>query len=367
MTKRFWASRIMLLLALPAAYLLFWPVPIEPLAWNAPKNLGLVGLFAPNDRLAAVQIIDIAPHEGPEDIAGGPDGFVYASTLSGDIIRFKLGGPPPETFANVGGRPLGLEFDATGNLLVANSMLGLQRVSPSGQIELLFDKTETHPLVYPNDVAVAANGKIYITQASSKFTPQNSGGTYEASLLDILEHGGHGDVFEYDPATGLTNSIMRDLNYANGIAISADQQYLLVNELANYRVWRHWLQGPNAGSSQVILENLPGFPDNVNNGLAERFWVGLVAPRNELIDALSDKPFLRKIVQRLPAFIRPAAVPSSHVIGISGDGEILMNLQDTSARFPAITGVFETRDSLFLSTLFGNKIAVLDKKELASR
>ncbi len=105
MTMRFSMSRILLLsIALLALYLLFWPVSIEPLAWNAPKNRGLVGLFAPNDRLAAAQIIDIAPYEGPEDIAGGPDWLIYASTVSGDIIRSQLGGPPPEPFVYVGGR-----------------------------------------------------------------------------------------------------------------------------------------------------------------------------------------------------------------------------------------------------------------------
>jgi sugar lactone lactonase YvrE len=346
---------------------LFWPVPIEPVAWDAPQNRGLVDPFAPNDRLADARIVALGPYEGPEDIAGGPDGLIYAATASGDIIRLQAAGLQLEVFVNVGGRPLGMEFDAAGNLLVANSMLGLQRVSRSGEIELLFDKTADHPLVYPNDVAVAANGKIYVTQATSKFTPQNSGGTYEASLLDILEHGGHGDVFEFDPQTGHASSIMQGLNYANGIAISEDQQYLLVNELANYRVWRLWLQGPRKGEKEVILENLPGFPDNINNGLNGRFWIGLVAPRNELIDALSDKPFQRKIVQRLPAFVRPAAVPSSHIIGIDGDGEILMNLQDTAVQFPAITGVYETHGFLYLSTLFGNRLAILDKKDLANR
>ncbi|MCH7853846.1 MAG: SMP-30/gluconolactonase/LRE family protein [Proteobacteria bacterium] len=358
---------LLLLTALLVLYLLFWPVAIDPVAWNAPRNEGLTGSFAPNDVLASARIIDLGAHEGPEDIAGGPDSLIYASTANGDIIRFQADGQGLETFVNVGGRPLGLEFDQAGNLLVANSMLGLQRVSPAGEIELLFDRTDNHPFVYPNDVAVATNGKIYVTQSTSKFTPQNSGSLYDASLLDILEHGGHGDVFEYNPATGLAKSIMQGINYANGIAISNDQQYLLIVELASYRVWRYWLQGANAGSREIIMENIPGFPDNINNGLDGRFWIGLVAPRNELIDVLADSPLGRKVIQRLPAFIRPAAVPSSHVISISGNGEILMNLQDTAAHFPAITGVYETRENLYLSTLFGHKLAIFDKANLADQ
>ena len=157
---------------------------------------------------------------------------------------------------------------------------------------------------------------------------------------------------------------MEGLNFANGVAISEDQQYLIVNETGQYRVWRYWLDGPDAGTAEVILDNLPGFPDNVNNGLNGRFWIGLVAPRNQLLDDLSDLPLLRKMVQRLPKFLRPKAERSSHVIAISGEGQVLMNLQDTTMKFPALTGVYETRQSLFLTTLFGNRVGRLDKKDL---
>ena len=63
-------------LALLLAYLLLWPVPIEPVAWNAPADAGLVDPFEPNDRLRRTRLVDLAPHEGPEDIAAGPDGLV---------------------------------------------------------------------------------------------------------------------------------------------------------------------------------------------------------------------------------------------------------------------------------------------------
>ena len=158
--------------------------------------------------------------------------------------------------------------------------------------------------------------------------------------------------------------IIDDLNFANGIAISADQSFLLVAETGSYRILKHWIMGPRSGETEVIIDNLPGFPDNINNGLNGRFWIGLVSPRNALLDKLSNKPFIRKIVQRLPAFVRPKAVPSSHVIAIDGDGDVLMNLQDPAARFPALTGVFETRDALYLTSLFGNELARLDKQDL---
>ena len=347
-------------------YLFYWPVAIDPVAWNAPVDAGLVGVFEPNERLRKARLIELGFHEGPEDIAGGPDGRIYTATRDGKVLRFDASGENIEVFAETGGRPLGLEFDATGNLLVANAYAGLQRVTPDGTVTTLADEYGGQAILYADDVAVAADGKIYFSDASAKFGALKTGGSYEASLMDLLEHGGHGRVFRHDPASGETTLVIDGLNFANGVAISEDQQFLLISETGNYRVLRYWLAGPGAGKTDVVIDNLPGFPDNINNGLNGKFWIGLVAPRNKLLDDMSGKPWLRKLVQRLPAAVRPKAEPSSHVIAISGNGEVLMNLQDSSARLPALTGVFETTDALWLSTLFGVHTARLDKQDLAN-
>ena len=352
------------LLGLILLYLLLWPVPIEPVSWDAPVDAGLVDPFETNDRLQKARVFDLGAHEGPEDVAGGPDGMIYTATADGVIIRLRPDGSGVEVFADTGGRPLGIEFDAEGNLFVANAYLGIQKISPDGHVEVLVDSYNGQRIEYADDLAVAANGKIYFSDASSKFSAKKSGGSYQASLLDILEHGGHGRIFEYDPATDQANVIADGLNFANGVAISDDQQYLLFNETAHYRVWRYWLAGPRAGQREIVIENLPGFPDNVNNGLNGRFWIGLVAPRNDLLDNLSGKPWLRKVTQRLPAFLRPKAEPSSHIIGITGDGAVLINLQDSAATLPALTGAYESRNAIWLSSLFGNRIARMDKDQL---
>ena len=349
----------MLLLTLAlGTYLLFWPVPIRPVAWQPPVDSGLTGAFAANDRLAAMEAVPIGDYEGPEDIAAGPGGDVYAATLSGAILRIGADGSISE-FANTGPRPLGLEPDRDGGLVVANSYRGLQRISPDGSVTDLLTRVDGQPLVYANDLAVAADGAIYFSESSTRFGARAGGGTYEASLLDLLEHGGHGRVFEFRPDTGAVRIVIDGLNYANGVAIAEDQRFLLVAETGAYRILRHWLSGPAAGRTEVIVDNLPGFPDNINTGRDGRFWVGLVAPRNEFLDYSADKPWLRKVVQRLPASLRPKARPSSHVIAINGEGDVLMSLQDPDARIPSLTGVHESADVLYLSSLFGHSIGRL--------
>ena len=351
-------------LALIGLYLAAWPVPVEPVAWQAPRDRGLSGDFAANDALAGAGAVQLAAHEGPEDVAVGHDGALYATTAGGTVLRIDDDTHQVTEFAHPGGRPLGIEPAPDGSLLVANAYTGLQRISSLGAVTNLLTTVDGKPLVYANDLAVSGEGIIYFSVASVKFGAQASKGTYEASLLDILEHGGHGRVVAFDPRSGDTRIVIDGLNFANGIAVDDDGRFLLVAETGSYRILRHWLRGPDAGVTEVLLDNLPGFPDNINNGAAGRYWVGLVAPRDAKLDRLSDRPFLRKLVQRLPAFLRPAARPSSHVFAISADGEVLADLQDTAARYPAMTGVCETGERLYITRLFGHELPYVDKASL---
>jgi sugar lactone lactonase YvrE len=338
-------------------------VPVDPVAWDAPIDNGLVDPFETNVLLKRARAIDLGRHDGPEDVTAGHDGRLYATTTGGAVLRIDSFGNVAE-FADVGGRALGIEIDADGSLLVANAYLGLQRVLQDGSVIGLLDEVDGKPLRYADDLAIARDGTVYFSEASTKFGAAQYGGTYAGSLLDIMEHGGHGQIIEFKPATGEARVIIDDLNFANGVAISDDQAYLLIAETGSYRILKHWLQGPDAGSTEVLMDNLPAFPDNINNGRNGRFWIGMIAPRSKQLDDLSDKPFVRKLVQRLPAAFRPKAEPYSHVIAINGDGQVLMNLQDPAARFPALTGVLETRKALYLTTLWGNKLPRLDKEDL---
>lgn len=343
-------------------YLLAWPVPIAPVSWDAPADRGLVDPFEINDLLRPAYPIDLGEFEGPEDATIGVDGNVYVTTLSGHVLQLRNG--RVSQFAFPGGRPLGIEAKPDGGFVVANAFTGLQHIDRRGGVTTLLGEVDGQPLVYANNLAVGPDGTIYFSESSRKFGAESSQGTYEASLLDIMEHGGHGRVLSFDPATGSVSVLLDKLNFANGVAISDDGSFLLVSETGHYRILKHWLAGERKGSTEVLLENLPGFPDNLKSGLQGRFWLGLAAPRNALLDQISDRPLMRKIVQRLPRFLRPKPVPSSHVIAFNGDGEVLMNLHDPDTRFPMLTGVVETRRSLYLTTLFGNSLPRIDKRYL---
>lgn len=348
-------------IAVAAVYLTLWPLPIEPVAWQAPPNPGYTGPFAWNERLKAVEIIPLADTHGPEDIALGPDGLFYAATHEGWIVRFNSDGEAPERWKQTGGRPLGIDFDAGGNLIVAEAYRGLLRIAPDGTISLLTDEAGGVGISYADDVDIAADGKIYFSDASTKFAPPDYGGTYPASLVDLIEHGGHGRLLVYDPRTQEAQVLIDGLQFANGVAVDPAQRFVLVNETGMYRVLRYWLVGEKAGTRDVLIDELPGFPDNISAGLDGRFWVGFASPRSTLLDNFAGKPFARKLVQRLPGFMRPGAQPYGHIIAIDADGNVLEDLQDPDAAYPVITGVLELADRLYLGSLVAPGIGWLAK------
>ncbi len=352
---------LVIVIALVVLYFIVWPVPIEPVAWEAPPNPGYAGAFAVNERLKGVETLPIAGNHGPEDIAVDTQGRIYAATHEGHIVRVNADGSNGETWVDTQGRPLGIDFDKDGSLIVADAFQGLLSISPDGAITMLATEADGIPIRYADDVDVGADGKIYFSDASTKFGAKEYGGTYEASLLDLNEHGGHGRLLVYDPATKKTRTLLDGLNFANGVAVSHDQNAVLVNETGSYRVIRFWVQGPRKGTSEKLIGSLPSFPDNISAGENGRYWVAFVSPRNPLLDKLSGNPFMRKVIQRMPAFLRPQAVPYGHIMAIDDSGNVVADLQDPDGEYPINTSVTETKNHLYIGSLVAPVMARLDK------
>ena len=57
---------------------------------------------------------------GPEDVVIDADGHLYTGLGDGRILRSPRGGPPT-VVADTGGRPLGVEVDADGGLVVCDA------------------------------------------------------------------------------------------------------------------------------------------------------------------------------------------------------------------------------------------------------
>ena len=351
-----WGSAVLVVVI---AYLLLWPVPIDPVAWDAPKNRGYAGEFAANDKLESLTRISMNGLSGPEDGAVAPDGLLYMASHEGAIVQYDPAGQTVSQFAHTNGRPLGLEFGPDGVLYVADAYRGLLAISPNGDVTLLSDKTETgSPINYADDVDIAADGTVYFTDASVKFGAKDNGGTLPASMLDLMEHGPNGRVLKYDPTTKQTTVFADGLSFANGIALTKSGSHLLVVETGTYSISKYAVSGEP--SRQIIIDNLPGFPDNINRNADGTFWVGLVSPRSAAADAMSNSPLLRKIVMRLPAFMRPKPQRYGFVVKIDENGAVLETKQGPSGAYAMTTGLIEGPDGVaYITSLTEPDIGML--------
>lgn len=366
-----WIIRLLLLVlalvAILAAYLLLAPVPINPVAWQATPFAGYSPPHARNEKLAALKTIEIGQETGPEHIAIGPDGKLYAAVTSGAILRMQSEGSQREVWVNTGGRVLGFMFDAAGNMIAADAFRGILSISPDKQITVLTDKIGDSPILYADAVVVAKTGKIYFTDASQRFGAKESGGTFHASVLDILEHSSTGRVLEYDPATKQTRIIADGLCFANGLVLSADEQQLIVAETGEYRIWKisinaqelHLKSKPDKKLASILLRDLPGYPDNLMRGRDGRIWLGLAKPRGSAIDNMAEKPWLRSITLRLPRVLWPVPPAYGHVLAFNEAGKIVADLQDPTGHYPETTGVTETEDRLYIQSLHAHGIGWL--------
>lgn len=358
-----------------AAYLATWPVPIQPVAWTAPAAPGYQGVHAPNQRLAQLNIIDLKGEVGPEHIAFGKDGKLFTTVLSGNILRMNPDGSGQEVFANTGGRVLGFDFDAAGHLIAADAIKGLLSIAPDGKVTVLADKVGNDPIRYADAVVVAQSGKMYLSDASTRFAPKDWGGTFEASVLDILEQASTGRVIEYDPATRSTRVVARGISFANGVALSQDEKHLFVNETGKYRVWKIAVDANDldigqvkgrtgsqpSSQARVLLDNLPGYPDNLMRGQGGKVWLGFAKPRGEAIDNMAGKPWLRSLTLRLPRALWPIPQPYGHVIAFTDDGKVVADLQDPSGAYPETTAITETADRLYVQSLHSHGLGWLPK------
>jgi sugar lactone lactonase YvrE len=336
---------LIVLVAIVLLYLLLWPVPISPQAWTPPPAPPLSGEYQQNSLLSGTERLSLGSGYAPEDVALDSENRIYAGFDDGRIIRLQADGKRPEVFSNTHGRPLGLVFDPSGNLIVADAIKGLLSIGRDGSLTVLTTEAEGVPFACPNDLDVAADGTIYFTDASYKFPLTN----YKA---DLLEHRGNGRLLVYDPRTKTTRTLMRDLCFANGVAVSPDQSFLLVVETSSYRVHRVWLAGPRQGQSEVFIDNLPGFPDGISSNGRDRFWLALVSPRDKVLDKLLPHLFLRKAVLRLPQFLQPAPKRYGFVLGLDLNGKVVANLQDGSPQcYAQIANAIERQGSLYFGSI----------------
>ena len=171
-----WAIGLVAAIGVLTAYLLLWPIPISPARWTPPEAPELAGVYAPNDALAETVRLEVGL--GPESVAVDEVGSLVCGLENGGIIRLSIGDGSVEPIVDLDGRPLGMSFDDSGNLIVCDLYGRLVAIAPDGALREIVTEVDGVPLGLINDLDIADDGTIYVSESSTRTTD---------TLLDLLE------------------------------------------------------------------------------------------------------------------------------------------------------------------------------------
>ena len=252
-----------------------------------------------------------------------------------------------EVIGNTQGRPLGMAFHPDGRLIIADGKRGLLSMNTgNGETTVLASEADGQTIRFADDVAVTADGRhAWFSDASLKWP-------YDKSTHAVMEHAGDGRLLRYDSETGKTETVLKGLEFANGVALGPDDAFVLVNETGAYRIQRLWLKGEKAGKAELFADNLPGLPDNVTFNSTGRVWVALFAPRNPLLDGLAGWPGVRKALLRITDYVPRPVEHRAMALAFDLNGKLVANLQDDgSGNFSPMTSVREIDGTLYFGSL----------------
>ena len=336
---------------LVGAYLALVPGPVDAVAYRPMSAPPLTGVLTPNDQLKTAELIGLGQVIGPEDVALDNRGRIYGGTSDGRILR--VDGDRLEKFADTGGRPLGLHFDKQGNLIVCDAVKGLLSVNAQGKVQVLLTEVAGVPLGFTDDLDIAADGTIYFSDASSRYHVHDY-------LLDCIEARPYGRLIRFDPRTGQSEVLLKDLYFANGVALSQNEEFVLVNETYRYRVARYWLKGPRKGRRDLFIDNLPGFPDGISANRQGTFWMAMFTVRNATMDHLHPRPWAKNLMARLPRWMWPKPQPYGLVLALNESGQIVRSLHDVDGgHLRTVTSVEEHNGFIYCGSLYNDRIGRL--------
>lgn len=343
------------ILLLAVLVLILLPSNIEPVSFLPAQAPALIGDFEPNQALQKAELVGLGKIQGPEEVAVDSFGNVYGGTMDGKILRILPSGEVEE-FANTLGRPLGMQFDSANNLIVCDAYKGLLSINVKGEITLLATSAKDKAFKFTDALDIASDGMIYFTDASDVHEQTEY-------LLDLLAAKPHGRFMQYNPKTKEIKVLLDQLYFANGVALSQQEDFVLINETYRYRIRRYWLKGPKAGTSDIFIDNLPGFPDNISSNGKGDFWLALFTVRNPTMDKLHPYPFLKKQLSKLPKAVWPKPEPYGFVLQLDENAQVVRSLQDpTGQHLKEITSAKEHKGYLYLGSLHNDRVGKFSLK-----
>lgn len=272
------------------------------------------------------------------------DGSIWSIRLDGSLTRV----------GHTGGRPLGLELLSDDRLLIADAEVGLLAMNrATGVIEPLVSEVDGRPMLVCNNAAVASNGDIWFSDSSTVYP-------LSRWTSDFVEHTCTGRRL-CRRADGTVEVQLTGLAFANGVTLSQDEQFVCVAESGGRTVVRLWCRGDRAGTRDLLVEDLPGYPDNISLGSDGLIWVAIASPLDPVVEWIRFRlPLVvRKVLTRLPEFAQPGPKRSVRVKAYDETGRLVHDVDADAHRYHMVTGGREHDGVVWLASLKESAVAVL--------
>lgn len=354
--SRFWPSFsgfvFACLLAIALQIIVFSPISPDLLQLPEPS---ILASLPPNTHLQGVRKLGEGIVKGPEDVCVDKNGALYTATRDGWIKRMHRDGSW-ENWTMLNSQALvGITATRRGGIIVCDAEKGLIWVDEDGHAKVLLSHVNGSQIRLANDVIEASDGSLYFSVTSTKFDLQNL-------FLDVLEAKPHGQLLKFDPSSSQTSIIVDKLCFANGVALSKDEDFLIVCETWKYRCLKHWLKGDEEGKTEIFVDNLPGGPDNINLAPDGSFWIAVVQLISEEWEFVHASKAAKHFIATFPSMIKKVkgAHRKASVLNVGADGKIIKKLDDPDGKVISfVTSAFEFEDHLYLGSLSSNYIGKL--------
>jgi gluconolactonase len=221
-----------------------------------PKKLllivGMILLVAANFPLAAESVVapgakleklagDFALTEGPTcDQAGN---IFFVDQPNNRIMKWSVDGKL-STFLQPSGHANGMYFDAKGNLIAcADEHNELWSIAPDKKVTVLIKDYQGKYLNGPNDVWVAPNGAIYLTDPFYRRT------WWDHTAMALASE----EVFYLSPDRKKLMRVTDDLKKPNGITGTPDGRNLFVSDINGGPTWRYDIQPDGTLTNKTFI------------------------------------------------------------------------------------------------------------------
>lgn len=324
-------------------YLWMTASPIDAVAWEPGPAISLP---TPITLPATAEIVG-APSDRAEHLAFDAHGTMWMSQPRGWVVGHS---PQPGVMpsAPTGGLPMGLATGSHDEVYVAVQPLGLFEVLHDKLLRRITHEADGRPIEFPNGVAIAPDGAFYLTDSNTRFNLAH-GHTPPFGAYDMLEMRPRGRLLRHDPATGVTTTVVGDLHFPNGLAVSPDGRELYVAETFRCRILAVDLA---THAVRTHAEGLPAYPDNLavdrETGL---LWIAGGVRRTALHDWLQRRPFLRAQIAKLPTWVWRHPSPSALLLAVDAQGVVRHALADETGTFGIVTAAVPHGEWLYLASI----------------